>query len=756
MTATNSLLLVNGLKQHPVSPAPSSPRRDFMPPADIPPIPQRSRDGHPRERTMPWMHESPVLRNGTSVPSQAQIAKAEARSPRSETFPSSTSKKNDPALPASHPEDGVDYKSSRGSSESSNGGDSYETDITPLSTLPTSSFTMYSNRSKAFEAIHEDFDLGTAHDEDNQIEMLEKVSELIFSPLHLQAIFKDPSALLKFTSFLSTVRPQSIPTLIYYLDATKALKAIRYANSIAKSLESLSSPELSAITTDTLNGELEAKAQRAFDLLVEKDLPAYTAHLYIQVVKASMMKPVAQGPQSSEASEGFAEVFCLTDPSRPDNPIVFASEAFHQMTQYSMNYIIGRNCRFLQGPKTNPVSLDRIRDAVAENKEHCEVILNYRRDGSPFLNLLMHAPLYDRSGKLRYFMGAQIDVSNVIDECSELELLQRIIIQNEGSREQPRKDVDDGKTEFQQFIETLDMDELKDVRTWEDRMLHESATDDGASNMKKPRRPGLPRNHHSEILKNGLPMEQTIGASIGLYNNYMLVRPFPSLRILFTSPSLDLPGMVQAPIMDKLGGSARVRHELSQALEDGREVTAKVRWKANEHEESQDRWIFFTPLIGKKGEIGVWMAILEDDIPDAMERVQQTKSTRRNFGTTSPIPEEHDLEEPIGNEMVPAHQNIPVPGPRDQLARTGSTASAVSTTSPRSPSLEFDRKSKAPSISGMTIDTILSEGDGEFVTLEERLRRKRERDMHMMLENPGIPLRKTYKSLSPDTFINTD
>ena len=195
-----------------------------------------------------------------------------------------------------------------------------------MSILPTSSSAMYSSRGKPFEVPHEDFDLGTSHDEDNQIEMLEKVSELIFSPVHLQAIFKDPSALLKFTSFLSTTRPQSIPTLIYYLDATKALKAIRYANSIAKSLEPTSSQELSVITTETANAELEAKAQRAFDLLVEKDLPAYTAHLYIQVVKASMMKPVTQGPQPTEASEGFAEVFCLTDPSRPDNPIVFASE----------------------------------------------------------------------------------------------------------------------------------------------------------------------------------------------------------------------------------------------------------------------------------------------------------------------------------------------------------------------------------------------------------------------------------------------
>ena len=133
----------------------------------------------------------------------------------------------------------------------------------------------------------------------------------------------------------------------------------------------------------------------------------------------------------------------------------------------------------------------------------------------------MHAPLYDRAGKLRYFMGAQIDVSNVIDESPELETLQRVMIQAEGapgSRE-CQKDLEDGKNAFQQFIETLDMDELKDVRAWEDRMLQESSGDGGGSVDKRPRRPGLPRNHHSEILKNGVPVEQNLGPAIGMYHN---------------------------------------------------------------------------------------------------------------------------------------------------------------------------------------------------------------------------------------------
>ncbi|MCJ1479718.1 hypothetical protein MMC13_008404 [Lambiella insularis] len=751
MTSTTSVLMMNPLQQHPVI---ASPTLAPMPDSNVPPVPHR-RDGYQRDRTLPWMNDTLLLRNGTPVPPQAQVKRAEAQMPYSQPLPSPTwSKPQDSTAPAqSRLDDSSDQKSSRDGSTSSNG-DSYDTSATSHTSLPIASSAMRFDKGKTFDALAEDFNLDASYEDEHQTEVLEKISDLLFSPLHLTAIFKDPSCLLKFTSFLSAFRPQSIPTLIYYLDATKALKAIKYANAVATALEP--SQDLPLISIKTSNSELEDRAKKAFDLLAERDLPAYIAHVYIQVVKSSMMKPVSQGPQSTEAPEGFAEVFCLTDPSRPDNPIVFASEAFHQMTQYSMNYIIGRNCRFLQGPKTNPASLERIRQTVSQNEEHCEVILNYRRDGSPFLNLLMHAPLYDRSGKLRYFMGAQIDVSNVIDESPELETLQRVMVQASGSTGAGVKDIEDGKNEFQQFIETLDMEELRAVRAWEDRMLQELLHEDHAPTSKKPRRPGLPRNHHSEILKNGVPVEPSPGTSMSMYQNFMLVRPYPSLRILFTSPSLNLPGMIQAPIMDKLGGSIRVRNELTQALEDGREVTAKIRWKTNENEESQDRWIFFTPLIGRKGEIGVWMAILEDDIPEAVEMVQHSRLAKPNFTSTSPIPEEVDSGKPTNHDtVVPVHHTHQIPGYRQHLARNESTTSAVSL-GRRSPSLDFDQRSKAPSISGTTIDTLLSDGNGDYLSLEERLRRKRERDTSMMLEHPGMPLRKTYKSFSPDTFVNSD
>ena len=92
-----------------------------------------------------------------------------------------------------------------------------------------------------------------------------------------------------------------------------------------------------------------------------------------------------------------------------------------------MTYCVGRNCRFLQGPSTDRNSVKRLADACKAGKEHSEVFLNYRRDGSPFMNLLMIAPLYDSKGNIRYFIGAQVDVSGLVKECTALEGLQTLV-----------------------------------------------------------------------------------------------------------------------------------------------------------------------------------------------------------------------------------------------------------------------------------------------------------------------------------------
>lgn len=173
------------------------------------------------------------------------------------------------------------------------------------------------------------FDLVAPPEAGHQSFSLETRSVQLFSRDHLEIVFSNPSLLLRFTAFLSTHRPQSVPILIYYLDALKALKAINYANAIAEALSPIAGHEFTLDPAEpTTNGALEAKARQAFDAMVMEDLPAYITQIYIQIVSLSISRRITGtlAPHLREASEGLAEVFCLTDPSREDNPIVFASE----------------------------------------------------------------------------------------------------------------------------------------------------------------------------------------------------------------------------------------------------------------------------------------------------------------------------------------------------------------------------------------------------------------------------------------------
>jgi len=98
----------------------------------------------------------------------------------------------------------------------------------------------------------------------------------------------------------------------------------------------------------------------------------------------------------------------LSDPRQPDNPIVACNEAFLALTGYAREDVLGRNCRFLTGPGTEADLTQRLRDAVRERQPTIVEILNYRRDGTPFRNAVMVAPLFDGDGQIEYFLGSQI------------------------------------------------------------------------------------------------------------------------------------------------------------------------------------------------------------------------------------------------------------------------------------------------------------------------------------------------------------
>ncbi len=112
----------------------------------------------------------------------------------------------------------------------------------------------------------------------------------------------------------------------------------------------------------------------------------------------------------------------VTDPRRPDNPIVFANDSFCRLTGYARSEVVGLNCRFLQGPETDPAAVARLRAAVQAAEPVQLDICNHRKDGTPFWNRLLLAPVRDGAGELAYFFASQVDVTLERERLTGLEL----------------------------------------------------------------------------------------------------------------------------------------------------------------------------------------------------------------------------------------------------------------------------------------------------------------------------------------------
>ncbi|KPL68333.1 histidine kinase [Erythrobacter sp. SG61-1L] len=100
----------------------------------------------------------------------------------------------------------------------------------------------------------------------------------------------------------------------------------------------------------------------------------------------------------------------ISDPRQPDNPIIACNDAFVRLTGYEREEIVGRNCRFLSGPETEPELTELLRNGIRRKQPVMVEILNYKKDGSRFRNAVMVAPIFDDAGELEYFLGSQMEV----------------------------------------------------------------------------------------------------------------------------------------------------------------------------------------------------------------------------------------------------------------------------------------------------------------------------------------------------------
>ena len=109
----------------------------------------------------------------------------------------------------------------------------------------------------------------------------------------------------------------------------------------------------------------------------------------------------------------------ISDPRLPDNPIVECNEAFVALTGYQSEEIIGHNCRFLTGARTEPWLVEMLRNGIRRRQPVMVEILNYKKDGTPFRNAVMVAPIFDAEGELEYFLGSQVEIAEDVARAND-------------------------------------------------------------------------------------------------------------------------------------------------------------------------------------------------------------------------------------------------------------------------------------------------------------------------------------------------
>lgn len=248
------------------------------------------------------------------------------------------------------------------------------------------------------------------------------------------------------------------------------------------------------------------------------------------------------------------------------------------------------------------------------------------------MNLLMLAPMYDNKGAVRYFLGAQIDVSSLIEGGRGLESFAKLLSQDRqetrgagfGVYKETGKDSKAVLSDFGQLLSEEEGEILRNGAIKRGTPMPDSNESIRSSIFM----PAAVRNKSTRVIlgMDSTPRELWPAANLGsngrlpgVYQNYLLVRPYPSLRITFTSPSLRIPGLLQAKLLDRIGGPSTIREGLEDAFSRGTGVTAKVTWLTNPSIPDADvyggrtRWLHCTPLLGSDERVGVWMIVIVED-----------------------------------------------------------------------------------------------------------------------------------------------
>ena len=620
-----------------------------------------------------------------------------------------------------------------------------------LPTAPDSNRTMTEQDNKFFsDTDGEDFDLRPPAPKPKPPN-IETISELLFSSGHLNTILHQPQSIAKFTAFLNKYQPEYQPLILRYLETQKAITAIAYANAVAEGANDDAGEHSSAVearlpgVAATLDKAFEEASNASFKALVGTALPMYVTYQLVKLVTECLVNEIS-GRQTALMRNlvgGLSEVFCLTDPNQDDNPIIYASEEFYRLTGYGSEDVIGRNCRFLQGSKTIKESPRRIKESTQKGEGICEALLNYRRDGRPFINLLLIAPLHDDKGKVKYNIGAQIDVSGLVEGGRGLDDFERFLYvrQMDKKQQSSKKNPDSQRNKkaldkLKELSEMFDLEESAVVQESSSRassMTRDEDARSGSSGRPTPTRRVFVDSDEEEGEKDDEDSKQdqeawslgqsgSSGKLPGVYDTYMLIRPAPSLRIIFQSPKLQkLGNAVRSPFLAHVAAPGITLAGLRESFSTGTPVTAKIDFMAKAGESrngtktdgdakpkdgarARTCWISATPLLGGDDKVGVWMVVMVEKakerksakIAEVEAKMAQTKATKKpnhidmpkqsslRGRDATPAPKEEmpikpkRLDDPTTNEAG-EHDQAPDAGSEPGQANTNGSASQAQT-----------------------------------------------------------------------------
>ncbi|CAG7998087.1 unnamed protein product [Penicillium nalgiovense] len=175
--------------------------------------------------------------------------------------------------------------------------------------------------------------------------------------------------------------------------------------------------DFSGRTSDWSQAQAQAQVQRAQRQPLERHLPTGQPYHALQPGRVAMRR----NPKINIGAVDLSCAFVMCDILIEDHPIVYASEAFERLTGYTKDEIVGRNCRFLQVPDgrisagakrtfVDGQTVHQIRSTIDDRSEIQASIINYRKGGQPFMNLITMIPIQWDSDVYRYYVGFQVDL----------------------------------------------------------------------------------------------------------------------------------------------------------------------------------------------------------------------------------------------------------------------------------------------------------------------------------------------------------